>query len=693
MSEPTNIAVETGPSPLVTRGVVLRRFLIALLFGAVLLVCRWFAYQIRFDFDVPEQCAVQFRQNWHWITLVQLLCLAICGQFSGIYRYFSLPDLKRLAYAMILMGATLLSIGTWGNLAYSPPRSVILLNCLFSFVVIGGMRVGWRLVHERYLTRKKGKCAPERAVAIVGAGDAASNIICELNAHPELGMIPVVIFDDAPEKHGSRLHEIPVIGPPELLGRALAKYDFKEVIIAMPSASAERLGQVVELLHKAKLKYVTLPSIGQLATGKVSVSQLRPVNIEDLLGREQVDLRPDEISGVLKGRVVMVTGAGGSIGSELCRQVASFGPAKLLLIEQSEVQLFQVEQELIGLGHKEIIYPLIADILDRARIDSILSRFKPAVIFHAAAHKHVLMMEIQPAEAIKNNALGTAGLAEAALQHCVERFVMISTDKAVNPTSVMGATKRLAEVFLQAFARQNPGKTRFTAVRFGNVLGSSGSVVPIFERQIAQGGPVTVTDPNVVRYFMTIPEAVGLVLQSCALGGSGEILVLDMGKPVKIADLANQMIRLSGLEPGRDIQITYTGLKPGEKLFEELQHLHANCSGTAHPRIKCLTSDSKPLEAVRAHFSKFNGDLNSKSPDELRRIIKSILPEYTPYVPGVPAPAAKVNGASAALPVGVGKDGNGKPDESIPRLGHGDIATVSVGEDHRRTSGISPLRA
>jgi len=421
-----------------------------------------------------------------------------------------------------------------------------------------------------------------------------------------------------------------VVGPLEDIPRRKDQLGLAEVVIAMPSAPAKRIGEVVSLLQQASLKHVTVPSIDQLTSGAVRISQLRPVKIEDLLGRESIDLKLDEIRGVLKGRTVLVTGAGGSIGSELCRQVAAFHPHRLLLVEQSEVQLFQIEQQLIKLGHGGSIVPVIADILDQARMNAILQHHQPTVIFHAAAHKHVTMMEIQPGEAIKNNSFGTAKLAELAIEHRVERFVMISTDKAVNPTSVMGASKRLAEIFLQAFARENPGGTRFIAVRFGNVLGSSGSVVPIFERQIAEGGPVTVTHPDVVRYFMTIPEAVGLVLQSCAQGKGGEIFVLDMGKPVKIAELARQMIRLSGLEPDRDIEIKFTGLRPGEKLYEELCHLRANCTETDHARIQRLTSEPMALHQVRSHLCWLSQELHTASPDELKIMLQDLLTEYTP---------------------------------------------------------------
>jgi FlaA1/EpsC-like NDP-sugar epimerase len=317
--------------------------------------------------------------------------------------------------------------------------------------------------------------------------------------------------------------------------------------------------------------------------------------------------------------------------------------------------LFPIEQELIKHGFAATITPVIADILDEPRMRYVLQKFQPEVIFHAAAHKHVGLMENQPSEAIKNNVLGTVNLAELALEHGVKRFLMISTDKAVNPTSVMGASKRLAEVFLQAFARECRNQTCFVAVRFGNVLGSSGSVVPIFERQIAEGGPVTVTDPNVVRFFMTIPEAVGLVLQGCAQGQGGEIFILDMGKPVRIVDLANQMVRLSGLEPGRDIQIKFTGLKPGEKLYEELQHLRANCADTSHPRLKRLTNEPPLLAPVRGQLAALRQELHSVTPDELKQRLAQIIPEYTPSLTSVagtaPAPSKPVKATSPSLTV------------------------------------------
>ncbi len=565
-----------------------------MLVAAVLAACRWLAYQLRFDFDVWPQYQLQLVSQWPWVIALQLVCLLLAGQFSGIYRYFSIPDILRLAYAMLISGAVLYVIRL-DDIGFSPPRGVILVQTILGFTALGGMRTAWRVAYEKYYSKKDRFCSRERPVAIIGAGDAGASLIRDLRAHPRLGLVPVVFFDDDPAKWRSHLHGIRIVGPPEFIERFRRKFAFEEVIIAMPTAPPKRLAEIVAILQKNRIKYVTVPGIDQLTAGNVSISQVRNVRIEDILGRDPVDLRVDEIRGVLKDQVVMVTGAGGSIGSELCRQVATFQPARLLLLEQSEVQLFPIEQELIQLGHGPIIQALIADILDPTRIRAIFAQHRPSVIFHAAAHKHVPMMEAQPSEAIKNNVFGTVRLAEMALEHGAERFLMISTDKAVNPTSVMGASKRLAEVFLQAFAERHRGKTRFAAVRFGNVLGSSGSVVPIFEQQIARGGPVTVTHPDVVRYFMTIPEAVGLVLQSSALGSGGDIFVLDMGKPIKIADLAHQMIRLSGLEPERDIEIKFVGLRPGEKLFEELKHLYADCAGTVHPRIRRLSSPAMPL--------------------------------------------------------------------------------------------------
>lgn len=638
-------------------GPISRRVLLIVLASGVLVVCRWLAYQVRFDFAVPIEYQEQLASQFFLSVGVQLCWLLVFRQFSGIYKYFSLPELRRLAYAMFFSGYTLFAFH-YLNPEYSPPRGVILLQCMMGFLGLGAMRTGWRLASERWLSRRTRHCLRERKVAIIGAGDAGADLVRELYARPNLGLVPVAFFDDDKGKWGSEIHGIRVIGSPAELPRRKEELGLEEAVIAMPSAPARRIGEVVGLLQKAGLKYVTVPSVDQLTSGAVHISQLRPVNIEDLLGREAIDLRLEEIGNITKERTVLVTGAGGSIGSELCRQIASFHPSRLVLLDQSEVQLFQIEQQLIEMGYGEIIIPVIADILDQARMECVLRRFRPAAIYHAAAHKHVSMMEKQPGEAIKNNALATAGLIELSAEYDVDRFVMISTDKAVNPTNVMGATKRLAEVFLQSFAHEHGGRTKFAAVRFGNVLGSSGSVVPIFERQIAAGGPITVTDPGVVRYFMSIPEAVGLVLQSSAQGEGGEIFVLDMGKPVKIAELARQMIRLSGLEPDRDIEIKFIGLRPGEKLYEELHHLHANCTSTRHARILRLTSEPVALSKVRGQLTWLRKQLHTASPYDLKTMLHAIMPEYTPSLSledqnlSIVSPAPRERELFVELPLG-----------------------------------------
>jgi FlaA1/EpsC-like NDP-sugar epimerase len=511
-------------------------------------------------------------------------------------------------------------------------RGVILIDFILSTFGIAGVRLLLRLFRERRSALQASNGQRARRVGIIGAGDVGANLARELIARRGLGLQPVAFFDDAPQKWHSQVHGIPVIGAPELLREANLNLRLEEAIIAMPSASARRIGEVVRLLQSVRLKFETVPSVDQLATGKVKVSRLRAVEIQDLLGREPVKLETDNIRRLLRDRVVVVTGAGGSIGAELCRQIATFDPQRLLLVEQSEVQIFPIEQELIELGYGGIALPLVADILDQPRLRYVFGRFRPAVVFHAAAHKHVSMMEGQPSEAIKNNAFGTARMAELALEFGVDRFVMISTDKAINPTSVMGATKRLAEMFLQSLAANQAGLTRFMAVRFGNVLGSSGSVIPIFNKQIAAGGPVKVTHPDVVRYFMTIPEAVGLVLQSAAQGDGSEIFVLDMGQPVKIVDLARQLIELSGLKPDEDIQIEFTGLRPGEKLFEELSYQGENYAATNHPKIMRFYSHPLPLAEVRAILAELEAELHQAEPERLKLLLKKAIPEYQPFL-------------------------------------------------------------
>ena len=609
-----------------------RMSVLLLAYGASLLLAHALAFQLRFDFEVLRTSEGALKYGWLVTLPVQLLALWLFGQFSSLLGFFALPDVWRVVGAL----GTASAVVYLGNfLAIWPvnlPRGCLLLDFVLATVGVGLVRVGFRTLRERLRAVDSPATARARRVGIVGAGEVGASLAKDLLSRRGLGLRPVLFFDDDPQKWRSSVHGIPVVGRPELLRESPFLNRLDEAIIALPTAPARRIGEIVRLLQEAHMKFETVPSVEQLATGKVRVSQLRPVEIQDLLQREPVELETESIRQSIRDQVVLVTGAGGSIGSELCRQIAEHNPRSLLLVEQSEVQLFLIEQELLERGHRGVVMPVIASVLDRLRMEHVFGRFKPDVVFHAAAHKHVPMMESQPGEALKNNVFGTACLAEMALRHAVERFILISTDKAVNPTNVMGASKRLAEIYLQALAASDPDRTKFMAVRFGNVLGSSGSVVPVFTKQIAAGGPVTVTHPDVTRYFMTIPEAVGLVLQSAVMGNGGEIFVLDMGRPVKIVDLARQLIQLSGLEPDEDIEIRFTGLRPGEKLFEELSHSAENHESTSHPKVMRFLSQARPLSEVQAAFETLAGQLHSLERNQLKLRIKELVPEYQPYL-------------------------------------------------------------
>ncbi|MCG3148792.1 MAG: UDP-N-acetyl-alpha-D-glucosamine C6 dehydratase [Verrucomicrobiae bacterium] len=616
-----------------------------------LTVSLWLAYLLRYDFYLPPEIWQQFCRVAFWLIPLQLASLLVIGQFAGLLSYFGVPDLRRLA---LTLGAAFVTTGivyfkSDGELA--PPPSVMVADLVISFGVLCSIRLFCRRVREIYTESLHLGSAIVRRVGILGAGDAGAALACELLSKPRLGLRPVLFLDDDTDKHDSRIHDIRVMGAPELLMQKAKEWKLDKIIIAMPSAPVKRIQALVKMLAELHLDFATIPSMGQLATGRVQVSQIRPVDITDLLGREPVELQMDNIRGLLQDRVVLVTGAGGSIGSELCRQIVTYQPQSLVLVEQSEGQMFQIEQELRRSGHGDLVIPQIGNILDDRRMREIFAQFQPAVVFHAAAHKHVPLMESHPAEAIKNNSFGTVKLARLAVEFNVQRFVLISTDKAINPTSVMGATKRLAEIFLQSLAANNGHQTKFMAVRFGNVLDSSGSVVPIFKQQIAAGGPVTVTHPEVTRYFMTIPEAVSLVLQSATQGLGGEIFVLDMGQPVKIVDLARQLIELSGLKPDEDIAIQFVGLRPGEKLFEEISHDGENIQPTNHSKIMRFVSPAAALDWVEETLARMEGALHSASAVQLKRLLKRAIPEYqlqppsdaTPQRTAVPELAALKN--------------------------------------------------
>jgi FlaA1/EpsC-like NDP-sugar epimerase len=611
----------------------LRIIALTVAYAAAIFASITFAYLLRFDFGTQDWLTTDFLSASVTVVCVQLLCMFAFHQFDGLLSYFSTPDLKRL---MLACGVAVLIIGVL-RLAFgvvlAPPRGVILMHYFLSVVALGGLRLSFRNIRRIVYKTNERKQGRVRRVAIVGAGDCGAALVKDLLSKPWLALKPVALFDDARSSTAS-VHGVTVAGHTDRISEFKSKLELDEIIIALPSAPPKRVREILKLGRDAGLPCRTVPSLCQLATGHVSVSNIRPVEIHDLLGRPPVEMKDEAVREEIQGRVVMVTGAGGSIGSELCRQILSFGPSKLVLVERSEPLLFAIEQELRGEFNAAPVRPVVGDITRRGRMREIFRRFRPDIVFHAAAHKHVPMMEMQPDEAIRNNVFGTALLADLAIEYAVERFIHISTDKAVNPTNVMGATKRLAEMYLQSLSTR-PTRTKFMAVRFGNVLGSSGSVVPTFKRQIAAGGPVTVTHPEVTRYFMTIPEAVSLVLQSSTLGKGGDIFVLDMGNPVRIVDLAMQMIALSGLTPNKDIEIAFTGLRPGEKLYEELSHGGESVTPTGHPKIARLVASPLHHSYVGAFLSELleaigDGDVDAA---ELKAMLARMLPEYTPFLP------------------------------------------------------------
>jgi FlaA1/EpsC-like NDP-sugar epimerase len=613
---------------------------------AAMSLALWVAYQLRFEFGVPEIFLERALGVWGWMLAVKLALLYYSGQYEDSLSYFSAPDLRRILCVCVgAAGVTLWMAHSYGP-PFVPPRSVVLIDAVLACGLLCSGRFGIRMLRERFVAPHPGGRRRSRRVGVIGAGETGALLVRELLGKSWMGLQPIAFFDDF-RRLGSRVHGIPVWGRPEdLLEEGVSK-KLDEVIVAWPTAPACRIRAIASVLQKAQIPFRTIPSMRQLATGAVSVTHLRNLQIEDLLGRETVQLDHANVRKMVSGKKVLITGAGGSIGSELCRQVASFDPELVVLLERSEAAIFPIEQELHERQPGVRLIPMVADILDRPRMEAIFAELQPNLVFHAAAHKHVPMMELQPGEAIRNNIFGTAQVAELAARYHAERFVLVSTDKAINPTNVMGATKRMAERFVQSMQAGAGGRTKFLAVRFGNVLGSSGSVVPIFTRQIAAGGPVKVTHPEVTRYFMTIPEAVSLVLQSAQLAEGGEIFVLDMGKPVKIVDLARQMIELSGLRPGIDIEVLFTGLRPGEKLYEELSHCGENVAPTAESKIMRLVCEPSSLNEMKAHLQTLASGLPGADGASLKLLLRQLVPEY---VPDLNPPLSAARGTESLAP-------------------------------------------
>ena len=565
------------------------RILLAILHDLMAVAAAWLiAYWLRFNLELPEPYNQQAWITALWVVPLYGVIFFASGLYRGIWRFASLPDLQRIILAV--GGGALAAAAMLLMLQFTVPRSVLIISPVLLVMIMGGSRLAYRGWKERRL----GALIPadREPVLVLGATEAAASLIKELVRSPQWNVVGV--FDDDRTHHRRQIHGAMVYGAISDLPTFQRRLNARHAIIAMPEADHSERRRAVEIARAVGLQVLTVPSFDDLMSGRVTVSQIRNVELDDLLGRDPVRLDTAGLREWLGARTVLVSGAGGSIGAELCRQVARYQPQRIVLLESSEFPLYTMEQEFLRQMPGVAISPVIGDVKDRQRMQQLLTALKPTVIFHAAAYKHVPLMENDNAwQAVLNNVLGTRVLAEAAIAHGVEKFVLISTDKAVNPTNVMGATKRLAELVCQSL--QQRGSTRFVIVRFGNVLGSTGSVIPKFREQIAAGGPVTVTHPEITRFFMSIPEAVQLVMQAGLMGGSGEIFVLDMGEPVKIADLARDMIRLSGFDES-DIKVIYTGLRPGEKLYEEVLAADENSLPTPHPKLRIARARPAPVD-------------------------------------------------------------------------------------------------
>ncbi len=585
------------------------------------------AFGLRFEFSIPAE---YFPLAWLWLAVnvgIHLAVFAWSGMFAGLWRYTGARDLVALTRSTALSTLIFAAFIVLGGYR-SYPRSILIIDFLLTMILVGGLRFGarslWQLA-QNVAERRNSDGSTRRRVLIVGAGNAGEMLVREMHKSQLSRYEAVGFVDDNPNKQGVSIHGVRVMGRLAQTVELVRREKIDEVVIAIPSAPGKEMRRIVDTVKPAEVPIRTMPGIDQLISGQVTLNQLRSVAIEDLLGRDPVSLDTESLKALLEGHVVLVTGAGGSIGAELCRQVARFAPKQVVLLERSEPALFEIHRELSS-RHPELdVVPCIADICDAERVRALFARHRPTVVVHAAAHKHVPMMEWNPGEALKNNVGGTRVVADAAHEFSAEQFVMVSTDKAVNPTSIMGATKRVAELYVQALNQKS--KTRFVAVRFGNVLGSAGSVIPIFKEQIAQGGPITVTHPDMRRYFMTIPEASQLVLQAATIGRGGEIFVLDMGEPVKIVDLARDLITLSGLAPDKDIEIRFTGLRPGEKLFEELSTADERAEKTRHPKIFIGKLPSRPLDQVAAQVATLLAGTNDVTTADVVTRIRAVVPE------------------------------------------------------------------
>lgn len=592
-----------------------------------IVVAAFTALYIRFDFSfngIPSEYLQKFERIIPYSIIITLVFFAIWKLYKSVWRYASATELLNIVFA-----TTCASVGQiiiCHLLNEKMPRSYYVLYWFLLFGMTCIIRFSYRIL--RLINSKRSEFSGKKErnnVMLIGAGAAANAILKEIETSRYLNLNAKCIIDDNSGCHGKFLRGVPIVGGRNKIIDAVGEYGIDEIIFAIPSASTRVRKEILDICKETGCKMRTLPGMYQLINGDVSIAKLKEVEIEDLLGRDPIKINTEEVLGYVKDKTVLVTGGGGSIGSELCRQIAAHQPQQLIIVDIYENNAYDIQQELIRKYPKLDLVVLIASVRNKERIDSIFEKYRPNIVYHAAAHKHVPLMEVSPNEAIKNNVFGTYRTVQAADKYGTEKFVLISTDKAVNPTNVMGASKRMCEMVIQMMNRQS--KTNFVAVRFGNVLGSNGSVIPLFKKQIAEGGPVTVTDPNIIRYFMTIPEAVSLVLQAGAYAHGGEIFVLDMGEPVKIVDLATNLIKLSGYKPGEDIEIKFTGLRPGEKMYEELLMSEEGLKKTANKMIYI----GKPIDFDDDVFKKQLDKIYRDAYDESDKIwedIKEMVPTY-----------------------------------------------------------------
>lgn len=606
------------------RKVIIGNRLLAILHDLAMVPVAWLgAYWLRFNLGViPDDYFTSALQNLLIVMVIQMVVFRYFGLYRGVWRFASIPDLIRIGKA-VLVGAAFTAVSIFLlTRMEGVPRSVFPLYCLLLVALLGGARlaVRWSKDHGLYDSAAK-------KVLIVGAGRAGEMLVRDLLRTHDEGYVPAGFVDDSVQKQGREIHGVRVLGSCTYINAYVKQMGIDLIVLAVPSAKAKQMRRLVDLCEKTSIPFRTLPPLENVMSGEIAINQLREVSIEDLLGREPVSLDWQVIEHGISGERLLVTGAGGSIGSELCRQIAALKPSYLILIDNSEFNLYSIERELREANPDLEMDACLVNVVDRESVERVMAAFKPSVIFHAAAYKHVPMLEGQIREAIKNNILGTWTIAKLADKYNCKTFVMISTDKAVNPANVMGTTKRAAEIFCQNL--DGHSSVRFVTVRFGNVLGSAGSVVPLFQKQIKEGGPVTVTHPEITRYFMTIPEACQLIMQSGMMGSGGEIFVLDMGEPIKISYLAEQMIRLSGKVPDEDISIIYTGLRPGEKLYEELFHENEALQSTRHSQI--LLARHREFDWGRLNEVIECLELACKGYDEaeLRKLLKELVPEWS----------------------------------------------------------------